>query len=98
MSIDIHRSAHHDSNDADIVTLRRVVDGLSSSEKYFKVKVIAKTYLQEDKRKGISESAVVLAFPLTENEGPNIGIQAVHAFLPLRSYGFSVCLFNCHLD
>jgi hypothetical protein len=91
VSIQIHRSVYHD-NDAGVVTLRKVEDGHSSTEKYFQVKGIAKTYPQEDRRKGISESVVVLAFPLTENEEPKIGAQDVHAFLPLRSYGFKVCL------
>jgi len=53
------------------------------------VRQIVKTYTQEEKRKGISESAVVLAFPLTENEEPKTDSQAVHSFLPLRSYGFN---------
>jgi hypothetical protein len=90
VSIEIHRSVDHD--DADFVTLRKVEDGHSSTVKYFRVKEIAKTYPQEDKRKGISESVVVLAFPLTENEEPKISAQDVHAFLPLRCYGFNVCL------
>ena len=89
VSIEIHRSMFND----DVVTLRKVEDGHSSTEKYFKTKGIAKTYPQEDKRKDISESVVVLAFPLTENEEPKISSQDVYAFLPLRSYGFNVCVY-----
>lgn len=59
-------------------------------EKYFKVKHQTETYPNEKKRKGIVESEVVLAFPLLNNGTPKIERQDVHAFLPLRDYGFSV--------
>jgi hypothetical protein len=43
----------------------------------------------EEKRPGISESDVVLAFPI-ENGVPVIADQQVFAHLPLRQYGFQV--------
>ncbi|KAL4248732.1 hypothetical protein ABKN59_007186 [Abortiporus biennis] len=43
----------------------------------------------EEKRSHLKESEVVLAFPITSAKVPVIGNQMVHAFLPLRSYGFS---------
>jgi hypothetical protein len=92
MSIEIHCSIHPNDVDADVVSLQRIENGNRSSEKYFKVQQAAKTYTQEEKRKGISESVIVLAFPLTENEEPKTEAQSVHAFLPLRSYGFNVRL------
>lgn len=95
--IEIHRSIHREDIDADVVSLQRVEDGNLSSEKYFRVQQVTKTYTQEEKRKGISESVIVLAFPLTENEEPKTEAQPVHAFLPLRSYGFNVRLSNFSL-
>jgi len=89
LSIEIHR----DDIDADVVSLQRVENGILSTQKYFMARQIVKTYTQEEKRKGISQSAVVLAFPLTENEEPKMDAQDVHAFLPLRSYGFNVRLY-----
>jgi hypothetical protein len=44
----------------------------------------------EPKRESITESVIVLAFPLDRNLGPLVEDQNVHAFLPLRSYGFKV--------
>jgi hypothetical protein len=51
--------------------------------------------LREPKRRGIIESNVVLAFPLDSNGSPKIAPQDVHAFLPLRSFGFYVCSKCC---
>ena len=44
----------------------------------------------EEKRRGVFQSDVVLAFSINEHGEPAEGEQEVHAFLPLRSYGFRV--------
>ena len=44
----------------------------------------------EEKREGVSSSEIVLAFPVTRDEHPVISDQNVHAFLPLRPFGFNV--------
>ncbi|KAI0302873.1 hypothetical protein B0F90DRAFT_1667473 [Multifurca ochricompacta] len=40
-------------------------------------------------REGVQQSEIVLAFPVTENHEPVMEKQDVHAFLPLRCYGFN---------
>jgi hypothetical protein len=40
-------------------------------------------------RNGVSQSDVLLAFPMKDNE-PELAEQQVFAFLPIRSYGFAV--------
>lgn len=45
---------------------------------------------EEKKRPNISRTEVVLAFPLESDGSPKIHFQKVHAFLPIREYGFSV--------
>ena len=47
----------------------------------------------EKKRSGITRSEIVLAFPVSESLEPMESWQDVHAFLPLRRYGFRVSLF-----
>lgn len=48
------------------------------------------THPQEEKRQGVTRSEIVLAFPITEAGEPVEEEQDIHAFLPLRSYGFFV--------
>lgn len=80
---------HDDSGG--VVTLERLVDGRNAStEKYIMVKDTLEAYPDEEKRKGITESEIVLAFPVTAAGMPDVGKQNVHAFLPLRDYGFRV--------
>jgi hypothetical protein len=83
------RSLKEDSN---VVTLERIDNGISSSQQYFIVKHMASTYPDEKRRENIRKSEIVLAFPIDENGGPQINPQPVHAFLPLRNCGFTVCL------
>jgi len=45
---------------------------------------------RETRRSGSLQSEVCLAFPLDAKLKPQIGPQSVYAFLPVRSYGFSV--------
>jgi hypothetical protein len=52
----------------------------------------------EQKRPGCHESQIVLAFPLDEFEGRSMPTQNVHAFLPIRDYGFKVSNFIVFKD
>lgn len=76
--------------DSDIVVLE---DSRSSPERLLMVKHTTKTYKEETKRMGIEESEILLVFPLTELGMPKIEqhAQPVHAFLPIKSFGFTVC-------
>ena len=65
-----------------------------SQEVFIMVKHMAKTFTKKSKRLDIKESKVVLAFPLTKGGEPKIVPQSVHAFLPVKSFGFSVGLLN----
>ena len=49
---------------------------------------------KETKRKGIVESEVVLAFPISKEGEPLGTTQATHAYLPISDYGLKVV---CHL-
>jgi hypothetical protein len=73
--------------DSDIVILK---DSRSEPEHYLMVKHIAKTFEHEKKREGVTKSEIVLAFPITQAGTPKIAKQPVYAFLPLKSYGFTV--------
>jgi hypothetical protein len=44
----------------------------------------------EPRRDAVSESNILLAFPLNENQEPKLDPQHVYAFLPIREYGFEV--------
>lgn len=46
----------------------------------------------EEKRANIHESEILLAFPIDEEWQPKIQPQQAFAFLPIRDYGFEVCL------
>jgi hypothetical protein len=48
----------------------------------------------ESKRLGVSESEIVLAFPINEKDEPYLTPQDVYAFLPIRDYGFQVNMEN----
>ena len=43
----------------------------------------------EEKRLGITQTEIILAFPLLDGK-PHLAKQNVHAFLPLRDFGFKV--------
>lgn len=72
-----------DDIDANVVNLTRM-SGKPTTEKYFKVTHTTGTYTEEERRKNVTKSEIILAFPLTEDEEPIIDTQPVHAFLPLR--------------
>ena len=48
----------------------------------------------DPRRKGVTQTELVLAFPLGEpSKSTNRNVEHVHAFLPIRDYGFKV---SCH--
>lgn len=85
------RINQYDTDDPDVFEVERLFNGnVVFSEKYLKLKHTIEPYQHEEKRQNIAESDVILAFPITENGSPIIRMQEVHAFLPVRSCGFSV--------
>jgi hypothetical protein len=78
----------------DFVSLKRRDDGGLKVEGYVLVRHLVRTPADEPGREGIEQSEIVLAFPVTESGDPVIEMQDVHAFLPLRCYGFKVSLFQ----
>lgn len=62
----------------------------SFSTDYLVVRHVVKTMPDAEKRTGLSESEIVLAFPFQGEGVPLVQSQDVHAFLPLRPCGFSV--------
>ncbi|KAH9955853.1 hypothetical protein BC827DRAFT_1235201 [Russula dissimulans] len=71
-----------------MVSLQLIQNGECVVERYILVKHIAQTPGEEPGRENIKESDVALAFPVTENFEPVTKQQEVHAFLPLRCFGF----------
>jgi hypothetical protein len=63
-----------------------------SKRKYIIVRHTVHDLPEDKRRKGVRESEVVLAFPITENTVPVITDQNVYSFLPIDDYGFSVCI------
>jgi len=56
-------------------------------------KVVRKTFkvpdnIREEKREGVKEREIILAFPLKEDFSSDASVQEVFAFLPVRKYGF----------
>ncbi|KAI9443898.1 hypothetical protein H4582DRAFT_2071449 [Lactarius indigo] len=73
----------------DLVSLERIDNGDRKVEKYVLVRHLAQTPAEEPGREGVERSEIMLAFPITETGEPVIEMQEVHAFLPLRRYGFN---------
>jgi hypothetical protein len=80
-----------DDDDRDMVSLERIQNGTRDVERYILVRYLAQTPIGEPGREDVKESEVVLAFPVSKNQEPVMKKQDVHAFLPLRCYGFKVC-------
>lgn len=87
-SIEVRRT---DDDDHDMVSLERIQNGARDVERYVLVRHLAQTPVEEPGRENVQESEIVLAFPVTEIQEPVTKQQDVHAFLPLRCYGFKVC-------
>ena len=74
-----------------VVKLERRDNGVCvSSQKYIVFRQAVRTFAGEEKRQGIEQSEVVLAFPIDADGKPVICQQYVHAFLPVASYGLPV--------
>jgi hypothetical protein len=87
-NIEIYR---YDTPDPNVINIERLLNGdCISSDNYLMVTHIAEAYQPEPKRKNVKESEIVLAFPISENGNPIFRTQDVHAFLPLRKFGFNV--------
>ena len=77
--------------DDGITRLTRSLDAYASvCSDYIVFEHTVQTYRDEPDRQGILTSDIVLAFPLTASGEPLEAEQNVHAFLPIRSYGFQV--------
>jgi len=57
---------------------------------YIVIRHRARNLPLEEKREGVSESEVLLAFPVDSDNQPKLTPQQVFAFLPIRNYGFKV--------
>ncbi|MCJ1284832.1 hypothetical protein MMC26_004169 [Xylographa opegraphella] len=55
---------------------------------YIVAKHKMQAYASEPKRKGVSETEIVLGFPMSADDSPLGATQNAHAILPLRDYGF----------
>jgi hypothetical protein len=85
---------HRTDRQSTVANLKKVVNGVTDSRNYLLVKHMVKAFTGEEKRQGIERSEIILAFPLEADETPYIDEeQYVYAFLPLRRYGFRVCLW-----
>lgn len=73
-----------------VTRIQRSGDGPAQSNDYIIFKHAVTTAKGEEKREGVSSSEIVLSFPVTEYGHPVISDQNVHAFLPLRPFGFTV--------
>ena len=75
-----------------VVKVERAGSAASNTTDYYVTySHVVKSSAQEAKRAGISQTSLVLAFPVTESGEPAEGDQDVFAFLPLRSFGLPVC-------
>ena len=75
----------------DVTRLQKLVNQRSvQSDDYLVYSTSVVKMPDDDKRSGVSKSVITLAFPITRDGEPSIQDRDVHAFLPLRSYGFSV--------
>ena len=86
-NIEVRRT---DDDDRDMITLERIQNGARDVERYVLVRHLAQTPAEEPGREDVKESEIVLAFPVTDTQEPVTKKQEVHAFLPLRCYGFKV--------
>ncbi|KAI0260315.1 hypothetical protein BC834DRAFT_901531 [Gloeopeniophorella convolvens] len=84
-SIQVRRT---DDPEHGMACLERVEGGVHKEERFILVRHVAQTPTGQSGRENIKESEIVLAFPVTEAQDPVLERQNVHAFLPLRCYGF----------
>jgi hypothetical protein len=66
-----------------------ILENDTDSLKYLIKTTVLKDLPQEAKRRGFSETNILLAFPLpSEQQEPTLRSHNVYAFLPIRNYGF----------
>ncbi|KAK3620297.1 hypothetical protein LTR22_025653 [Elasticomyces elasticus] len=78
-----------------VTTLSHITKGVGSAVKQKTLLVFENSIAgmpNEEKRPGVTETSVVLAFPVTDNDEPLIKSQDTFAFLPIRSYGLTFLL------
>ena len=73
-----------------VETLQDPEEKIIQETRYYIVKQQLSDLPADMARPDIDECEVVLAFPINEDSEPLISMQEVFAFLPIRSYGFSV--------
>lgn len=61
---------------------------------YLVIRYRARNLPSEEKRDGVRESELLLAFPVDDDNQPKLDAQEVFAFLPIRDYGFKVAFFR----
>ena len=66
----------------------------NEENRYVIVKHVVAGLPLDAKRPNVVSSEVVLAFPISPSGEPVLSTQDVHTFLPLGSFGFSVCSRN----
>lgn len=88
-----------DSDTVQLTRLESTPDAAKSTDWYFIVKdTVLMSDLHEERRLGIKDTEIILAFPVNENRLPKILPQDVFAFLPMRKFGFNVCLITLLLS
>ncbi len=59
-------------------------------DKYLVVRRLIHSLAEDERRKNVEETEVVLAFPVDANGRPLVRAQDVYAYLPIQDYGFNV--------
>lgn len=62
----------------------------NTSMRYVVLRYRATNLPPDEKRDGVKESELLMAFPVDEENQPRLTAQEVFAFLPIRDYGFKV--------
>ena len=83
---------HNEDGDISLISVDfDPLKGLRRSEvKYIVSKYLLTSMPNDSKRVGVTESEIVLAFPLSAEGKPVERTQETHAFLPIQDYGFKV--------
>jgi hypothetical protein len=63
---------------------------ISERRKYIIVRDKVHGLSSDDRRRGVTSSEVVLAFPITDSCAPIVALQKAFAFLPIGIFGFKV--------
>ncbi len=65
-----------------------------TSQKYIIVRDTQKDLPDEERRPGVKETEIVLAFPVEDDTTPVIKSQYTYAYLPIDDYGFKVSIVS----